>query len=157
MASAGLENVHLVGIGQLRVCSACKAVEQTAGLFKRCSACQRAVYCGRDCQKAHWAAHRAVCKKKPQQPPPAAPAPPAATTVQAVVFPGDRKARCTPSHMRSSPINHRRNALKGSKHSCSRPHMLRSDEPPYASHNFSSSDRRSGRTRSLFRPRTSPL
>ncbi len=39
-------------------CASCGA----SGATKRCSACLGPAYCGPDCQKAHWKAHKAACK-----------------------------------------------------------------------------------------------
>ena len=33
--------------------------------LRACSKCVRAFYCGRDCQRAHWARHKSVCKVWP--------------------------------------------------------------------------------------------
>ena len=44
----------------------CGAAETAGGrvALKPCSRCKAVVYCGRECQAAHWKAggHRAVCK-----------------------------------------------------------------------------------------------
>ena len=50
-----------------RTCCANCAISETAGSsvsLKPCSRCKAVVYCGRECQAAHWKAggHRAVCK-----------------------------------------------------------------------------------------------
>jgi len=41
-----------------RVCSACKMIVD--GRLK-CSLCRQALYCGQECQKAHWKEHKATC------------------------------------------------------------------------------------------------
>ncbi|GAQ85220.1 hypothetical protein KFL_002240210 [Klebsormidium nitens] len=44
-------------------CSGCEKVETKRGEFRKCAACQNAVYCGRECQKSAWkAGHKDVCK-----------------------------------------------------------------------------------------------
>ena len=49
----------------LQRCANCDKVEPGLGEFKRCIQCKLVVYCGRDCQKAHWkAGHKKVCVKK---------------------------------------------------------------------------------------------
>ena len=49
-----------------RTCAHCGAAETTNGsvALKPCSRCKAVVYCGKECQAAHWKAggHRAVCK-----------------------------------------------------------------------------------------------
>jgi hypothetical protein len=47
--------------GKLERCSGCGKIEGKKNEFKKCSRCQVAVYCGRDCQKADWKAHKKVC------------------------------------------------------------------------------------------------
>ena len=34
------------------------------GTLKKCTACSQVLYCGRECQKAHWPAHKTECKKR---------------------------------------------------------------------------------------------
>jgi hypothetical protein len=47
-------------------CANCKKIEQTIGSMQRCSKCNAAYYCNRDCQATHWkAAHKKVCKEAP--------------------------------------------------------------------------------------------
>ena len=40
----------------------CHACNDRRKKTSRCSACGQAEYCGRECQRADWQAHRAVCK-----------------------------------------------------------------------------------------------
>jgi hypothetical protein len=40
----------------------CGAREVHAAQHKKCAACRRVAYCGRDCQAADWPAHKAACK-----------------------------------------------------------------------------------------------
>eukprot|EP00804_Cyclotella_cryptica_P013918 CCRYP_002436-RA/>CCRYP_002436-RA protein AED:0.29 eAED:0.29 QI:0/-1/0/1/-1/1/1/0/523 len=42
------------------VCENCQA--NVAGKLQQCSRCKSVIYCGRDCQKAHWKEHKMVCK-----------------------------------------------------------------------------------------------
>ncbi|CAI7895808.1 unnamed protein product [Closterium sp. NIES-53] len=50
----------------VRVCSAegCGKVEGGGVMLKGCSGCGKVAYCNRDCQKAHWPAHKLTCQKK---------------------------------------------------------------------------------------------
>ena len=41
----------------------CEKVESKAGEFSICSRCERAKYCGRKCQKAHYKFHKKFCSK----------------------------------------------------------------------------------------------
>jgi len=73
--STYLQQLEVVGqaLSSLPVAAACnnpKCVNLTGsseqeivgGLTCRCSGCKLAFYCGRDCQRAQWGAHKAVCK-----------------------------------------------------------------------------------------------
>ena len=40
-------------------CPACNSTSAT----QRCSACHSVLYCGANCQKKHWSAHKETCKK----------------------------------------------------------------------------------------------
>ena len=55
-----------------RTCAHCGAAETAGGsvALKPCSRCKAVVYCGRECQAAHWKAggHRAVCTGAPSGP-----------------------------------------------------------------------------------------
>ena len=42
-----------------QACAACGSADATL----RCSACKAARYCSKECQKAHWKGHKAVCKQ----------------------------------------------------------------------------------------------
>jgi hypothetical protein len=44
----------------LSSCSACNAFLTEP---KRCSRCNRVVYCNKECQRAHWRAHKPMCKE----------------------------------------------------------------------------------------------
>jgi hypothetical protein len=46
----------------LRACDGCGAREAAPGAHKRCAACGGALYCSKECQLAHWAAHKRACK-----------------------------------------------------------------------------------------------
>ena len=45
----------------------------SAGRLLRCSWCRAAFYCGKECQRAHWPAHRSGCPPTEPAAPPAAP------------------------------------------------------------------------------------
>ena len=47
-------------------CEACGKKEEELGglMMMRCARCFNATYCDGECQKAHWAAHRAACKER---------------------------------------------------------------------------------------------
>ena len=56
--------------GRRFACAACGALPaQDATPFQKCAACTAVTYCGKECQRAHWPAHRADCKKlrKPKE------------------------------------------------------------------------------------------
>ncbi|CAA9966956.1 zf-MYND domain containing protein [Pyrenophora teres f. maculata] len=46
-------------------CAKCKKTAADCGVasLKRCAKCKSIVYCGRDCQKAHYKAHKAACNE----------------------------------------------------------------------------------------------
>lgn len=41
----------------------CRAEAIDAKRFTKCSRCESALYCGKDCQKSHWGKHKVVCGK----------------------------------------------------------------------------------------------
>ena len=41
-------------------CNVCGA---SGGDLQMCAGCRSAIYCGRDCQKADWRAHKAACRR----------------------------------------------------------------------------------------------
>jgi hypothetical protein len=47
-----------------RNCAACGVWDRTGKSYRRCSRCMGVYYCGTECQKAHWKAHKADCKSK---------------------------------------------------------------------------------------------
>ena len=47
----------------LRACSNCGKLEGAKGDHKTCSGCKSVAYCGSACQKEHWSAHKADCKR----------------------------------------------------------------------------------------------
>jgi len=49
---------------QLLMCDHCNKQELAMGEFKMCPRCNKAVYCGKVCQKASWKLHKKVCGKK---------------------------------------------------------------------------------------------
>jgi tetratricopeptide (TPR) repeat protein len=50
--------------GRSFACAACGALPALkAPAFQKCAACTGVTYCGKECQRAHWPAHRADCKK----------------------------------------------------------------------------------------------
>ena len=42
----------------------CAHCGKADGTLKKCTACSQVLYCGRECQKAHWPAHKTECKKR---------------------------------------------------------------------------------------------
>jgi hypothetical protein len=50
---------------RVQACASCmKTAEATpAGKLLSCTACRRVLYCGRECQKADWPAHKETCKR----------------------------------------------------------------------------------------------
>jgi hypothetical protein len=45
-------------------CAYCEESPKRAAMtLSRCGACKKVAYCGAACQKAHWKAHKALCKK----------------------------------------------------------------------------------------------
>ncbi len=52
-----------VTVRRMPTCASCDATLHDEALRKRCGACRRVYYCGRDCQKAHWRTHKADCAR----------------------------------------------------------------------------------------------
>jgi hypothetical protein len=44
-------------------CAACGTTASGGVSFKQCGGCRKVSYCGEECQRAHWKAHKVVCKK----------------------------------------------------------------------------------------------
>jgi hypothetical protein len=44
---------------EARVCAACRAADKP---LRKCAACSTVLYCGRECQRAHWAQHKMQCR-----------------------------------------------------------------------------------------------
>ena len=44
-------------------CLNCGKIEETGVKFKKCGTFEGVVYCGRECQKAHWKEHKKECEK----------------------------------------------------------------------------------------------
>jgi hypothetical protein len=59
-ASPGPRAVRVV-----RACAGCEVTAKASaqGKLKECSSCRSVRYCGRECQKADWPAHKATCKR----------------------------------------------------------------------------------------------
>ena len=47
---------------ELKTCAACGRQEDAVRAFKACARCNAVFYCGRECQKADWKAHKKACK-----------------------------------------------------------------------------------------------
>lgn len=70
-AENAAENMHLflqkVAVGQSKaergVCAVCEKEEDT----KRCTGCKMVSYCGRECQRKNWKAHKKFCGKSVQE------------------------------------------------------------------------------------------
>jgi hypothetical protein len=59
----GSPGCSAVSVG--RACARCGVTAKGSadGKLKECSRCRSVLYCGRACQKADWAAHKATCKR----------------------------------------------------------------------------------------------
>ena len=63
-----LSETSLIGTSHVRSskdrhqCAHCGKADD--GTLKKCTACSQVLYCGRECQKAHWKAHKSECKKR---------------------------------------------------------------------------------------------
>jgi hypothetical protein len=44
---------------EARVCAACRAADKP---LRKCAACSTVLYCGRECQRAHWRQHKTQCR-----------------------------------------------------------------------------------------------
>merc|ERR1712087_242685 len=49
--------------GKLRLCDSCGKLETKKGEMLACSKCHKVTYCSKECQIAHWKAHKSDCKK----------------------------------------------------------------------------------------------
>lgn len=59
----GLQSyAELTGYMADKNCSHCSKTPDENGPFQRCGACKVARYCSKDCQKADWEKHKALCK-----------------------------------------------------------------------------------------------
>ena len=47
----------------LATCAACGSTEPALCTFARCAGCKKVSYCGPECQKTHWKAHKKACKE----------------------------------------------------------------------------------------------
>jgi hypothetical protein len=47
-----------------RTCPSCGVWDRTGKSHLRCSRCMLVYYCNKECQLAHWAEHKKICKKK---------------------------------------------------------------------------------------------
>jgi hypothetical protein len=62
--SAASAAVQAATRGRSFACAACGALPALkAPAFQKCAACTGVTYCSKECQRAHWPAHRADCKK----------------------------------------------------------------------------------------------
>ncbi|KAF8625231.1 hypothetical protein AX17_006897 [Amanita inopinata Kibby_2008] len=50
-----------------RICDQCGAVETPSTRFRLCGGCMTTQYCSQDCQKIHWATHKAICQHTQNQ------------------------------------------------------------------------------------------
>jgi hypothetical protein len=46
-----------------RACASCAVVESAARTYPKCAGCNVVRYCGAECQRAHWKAHKGECKE----------------------------------------------------------------------------------------------
>ena len=59
------EHLAQRGLGSMNVCSFCR---QFSATLKKCARCQKAKYCGKECQRMHWKLHKLVCKTSAPNP-----------------------------------------------------------------------------------------
>ena len=60
------EHLAQRGLGSMNVCSFCR---QFSAILKKCARCQKAKYCGKECQRMHWKLHiKLVCKTSDPNP-----------------------------------------------------------------------------------------
>ena len=52
----------------LETCAHCAKPRAMVGALRACSRCQQARYCGVECQRAHWPAHKRACHAAPAAP-----------------------------------------------------------------------------------------
>ena len=50
-----------------RRCAACGVAEAPGHLLQKCAGCVKERYCSLDCQRGHWAAHKAECRRERQR------------------------------------------------------------------------------------------
>ena len=48
--------------GPPRTCTSCGAAESATLKLKKCTGCRSVQYCGRDCQRQAWSAHKGTCR-----------------------------------------------------------------------------------------------
>jgi len=91
-------NVTATALERRRNCNydVCKKLESRDKEYKSCAGCKQVVYCGADCQKADWKAHKKVCKASPlanQDP----------SLAQVIVLPEDSNLRAYSAWIPKSP------------------------------------------------------
>ena len=66
LGADGVIVIHAELVDDAPVCDHCGRTGAEAGTaaLKTCSGCKAARYCGAECQKAHWPAHKAACKRR---------------------------------------------------------------------------------------------
>ncbi|EKM58660.1 uncharacterized protein PHACADRAFT_88732 [Phanerochaete carnosa HHB-10118-sp] len=50
-----------------RMCDSCGTIEQPNTRFRLCGGCMTTQYCSQECQKSHWASHKAICQHTSSQ------------------------------------------------------------------------------------------
>ncbi|KAJ1471750.1 hypothetical protein T484DRAFT_1976931 [Baffinella frigidus] len=65
LALPGSENLHVTDQARrnvaLQTCACCGKMEQAIATFFKCSKCMCTYYCGAECQKQDWKAHKKLC------------------------------------------------------------------------------------------------